>query len=83
MGELEKIHQITDDNKKHIFWVEVLPSRSIPFCKTPFGLFAHDPFIKNQENCQFINTIRNSTQLDDFKKGTLPYAWHSIIEAII
>jgi hypothetical protein len=31
MGELEKIHQITYDNKKYIFWVEVSPSQSIPF----------------------------------------------------
>jgi hypothetical protein len=54
MGELEKIHQITSDNKKRIFWVEVSPSRSIPFQKTPFGLYAYNPFIKNQENYQFI-----------------------------
>jgi hypothetical protein len=60
MAELEKIHQITYDDKKHIFWVEVSPSPSIPFHKTPFGLYAYNPFIKNQENYQFINTIKEN-----------------------
>jgi hypothetical protein len=75
MAELENLHRITYDDKKHIFWVEVSPSRSIPFHKTPFGLYAYNPFIKNQENYQFINTIeenKNSTQLDSFNKPRKP-----------
>jgi hypothetical protein len=55
MGELEKIHQITYDDKKRIFWVEVSHSRSIPFQNTPFGLYGYNPFVKNQDYYQFIN----------------------------
>jgi hypothetical protein len=95
MAEFKKIHQITYDDTKHIFWVErkrvvtdemkgavlskplvgeteglfilqrvgslgMSPLQSIPFHKTPFGLYAYNPFIKNQENYQFINTIEEN-----------------------
>jgi hypothetical protein len=59
MSQMEKVCKITYDDEKKVFWAHVSPTKSIPFCKTSFGLYAYNPF-EESNNYQFITTMEEN-----------------------
>jgi hypothetical protein len=59
MSQMEKVCKITYDDEEKVFWAHVSPTKSIPFCKTSFGLYAYNPF-EESTNYQFITTMEEN-----------------------
>ena len=60
MSQLEKVKKITYDDEQQTFWVHVSPTKSIPFSKTSFGLYALNPFSTTSNVYQLANTAEDN-----------------------
>ena len=60
MSQLEKTTRITYDDTQQTFWVHVTPTKSIPFIKTTWGLYAFNPYTTNSTQYQFMTTVQEN-----------------------
>jgi hypothetical protein len=60
MSQLGKKTKITYDDTKQIFWLHVKPTRSFPWTKTAFALYAFNPFGTRGTNYQFTNKVQEN-----------------------
>jgi hypothetical protein len=57
MSQLKKTTRITYNDTQQTFWVHVTPTKSIPFIKTTWGLYAFNPYTANSTQYQFMTTF--------------------------
>ena len=60
MSQLKKTTRITYDDTQQTFWVHVKPTKSIPFIKRSFGLYAFNPYKTNNIQYQFMTTVQEN-----------------------
>jgi hypothetical protein len=60
MSQLKKKMRITYNDTQQTFWVHVMPTKSIPFIKTTWGLYAFNPYKTNSTQYQFMTTVQEN-----------------------
>jgi hypothetical protein len=60
MSQFKKTMRITYNVTKQTFWVHVTPTKSIPFIKTTWGVYAFNPYTANSTEYQFMTTVQEN-----------------------
>jgi hypothetical protein len=75
MSQLKKTTRITYNETKQTFWVHVTPTKSMPFIKTTWGLYAFNPYTTNSTEYQFMTTVQENKAF--FYRKAIPMSQES------